>query len=913
MPDTSRPEPQPPANHIWRVGAAEYDEQKRELRVGGQPRAVEAKPLHLFEILLSRAGGVVTKEDLLATVWKNRTVVEQSLTTAIGKLREALGDEGRAIVEAVRGVGYRIGLPIELRAAPEKPRLALTFQAGDPVPNRPQWRLDRPLGNSAARDVWLARHEKTGEQRVFKFADTEERLQALQREAALSRILYEALGDRPDLVRISEWNFRTRPHFLESPYGGESLPEWAAARGGLAAVPLAQRIAIVARIARTAAAAHDVGVLHRDIKSSNILVSGERENLTVCLVDFGSGRITDAAQLENITVTGLGLTVAADHDGERLSGTLRYMAPEIIAGGPPTIAADVYALGILLYQMIAGDFDRPLTVGCEADIADPLLRQDVLQAAARAQDRRLPSAVILADRLESLETRRADAQRQHDLEMRAKRLAAKLDRTRLRRPWLALAAASLTLGLVATSVSAVRALRARDEAERQSATVIALNQFLTDDLIAAADPNVSGQSDLTVAAAIRKAAARIDGSLGSTRPQVRAALHAAMATAFTHLTDYDRALVEGDRALAAVEAERRPDWAGIADVQLRITDTLAYLGRLKEAGIRLAAAEAAFAQVRPARPELAVRLWAEKGYLAADSMDLPNFLRSMQVAWSMAQHMTNLSSRSRNEILLALGDAYQMVGENAEAEAILRRLLQIENAEYGADDARSNFTAVGLANAVGHYGRPAEGVALVQKALPNLERALGPFARHTVVAKDILARLYFMQCKFDAAARLWSDVVADYERAGDPAEVHHVGAQTNLALAWMRSGQNEAAERLLRLLLDEQRGKIGPQSPQAQSVRFNLAYVLLELGRPEEVPALRRGLTADTLNMAEQETDWPGRLMFIDGRLALEQGNRSLAVALLTKAQDLLKTESSDGQIKPAVIAPLLREASLNR
>ena len=412
MPDANHAQPNLPKNRVWRVGAATFDEQRRELRVGGQLRTVEAKPLLLFETLLARAGDVVTKEELLATVWQGRSTVEQSLTTATGKLREALGDEGRAIIEAVRGVGYRIGLPIELATAPEKPKLAFMFQRGDTIPNRPQWRLDRPLGSGAAQGVWLARHEKTGEQRVFKFADTVERRRALQREAALSRILHNALGNRLDLVRITEWSFESRPAFLESTYGGESLPEWTASRGDLTGIPLTERIAIIARLARTVAAAHDVGVLHRDIKPSNVLVSGEGGGLTIRLVDFGSGRLTEAARLAAVTVTGLGLTAPGVHDGEGLSGTLRYMAPEVVRGGPPTIAADVYALGVLLFQMVVGDFEQSLVIGWESEVEDDILRLDVSAAASGNPSRRLSSASILAERLENIDTRRYEAQQE---------------------------------------------------------------------------------------------------------------------------------------------------------------------------------------------------------------------------------------------------------------------------------------------------------------------------------------------------------------------------------------------------------------------------------------------------------------------------------------------------------------------
>ncbi len=860
MPDTSHPQPDQ-HNRVWRVGAATFDQQRRELRVGGQLRSIEAKPLLLLEVLLLHAGRVVSKEDLLATVWKDTNVTEQSINTAIGKLREALGAQGRAIVEAVRGEGYRIGLPIEIEAAPDLPKLAFTFRTGDPVPNRPQWRLDRALGGSAARDVWLAHHEKTGEQRVFKFADTAERLRALQREAALSRILHNALGDRPDLVRITEWSFKTRPAFLESPFGGESLPEWAEAQGGLAAIPLADRIAIVARIARTVAAAHDVGVLHRDIKPSNVLVSGAGANIAIRLVDFGSGRLTETARLEAVTVTGLGLTAAAAQDGERLSGTLRYMAPEVIAGGAPTIAADVYALGVILYQLVVCDLNRPLTIGCEAEMADPLLRQDVLKAAARNPHDRLPSAAILADRLERLQIRRVEASRKHKLEAEALRLARKLDRARLRRPWLLLAVASLALGLLGTGISAIRAARARDEAQQQSATVTAINQFLTEDIIGAADPDVSGKSDLTVASALRSAAAQIDGVLGNNRPKVRAALHAAMETAFTNLTDYNRALTEGERALAAAQAEREPDLATIADIQLRTADVLTSMGRLPAAGKRVDAAEQALAQLHPARADLSAWLWLEKGYLSGASMDLPNYIHDLQVASIVAQRVPDIPPRLRERILLYLGNAYDMVGRPSEGASILRRLLETEISEYGAEDARPNYVAAALANAY-RKNRLDEAEALMKEALPKLERKLGPFARRAVRAKDVLAGIYFRESKFDVAAQLWSEVVAGYEHGGgDPAEVSHMGAQLNLAVAWIRSGRFEAAERILRALLDEQRGKIGAESPQAQSVRFNLAYVLLELHKPTEVVELRRGLTPQILNMSNQENDWPGRLM----------------------------------------------------
>ena len=181
---------------LWRFAGAAFDEAGWVLRVDGQPVTLEGKPLEVLHALLLRAGEVVTKEDILEAVWPQVTVEEGSLATAISKLRRALGQGRAEAIETVPRVGYRLAgdVSVESTDAPLAPRFA--FSPGDTVPGRAQWVLDRPLGDSGAEDVWLARHTKTGERRVFKFADAPDRLRALKREAALSRLLAQALGER---------------------------------------------------------------------------------------------------------------------------------------------------------------------------------------------------------------------------------------------------------------------------------------------------------------------------------------------------------------------------------------------------------------------------------------------------------------------------------------------------------------------------------------------------------------------------------------------------------------------------------------------------------------------------------------------------------------------------------------------
>jgi serine/threonine protein kinase/DNA-binding winged helix-turn-helix (wHTH) protein len=435
---------QEPEVRLWRFGNCEFDELSLQLRINGSPIELELKPLEVLQQLLLHAGGVVSKEDLLDSVWPGLSVVDGSLSTAISKLRKALGDEN--VIVTLPRVGYRLAVPVQSANLSASTRwvASSSLEPGDPVPARERWRLTRRLDASNSSEVWLAEHPKTHELRVFKFATNDARLKGLKREITVARFLRESVGESPAFVRVLEWNLETHPCFIESEYGGPNLSEWAQQHGGLQEIPLSTRIAVLADVAKAVCAAHDAGVLHKDIKPANVLIQSHADGTRqVKVADFGSASLVEPGRLRAFGITSLGLTQTGGPQSASLTGTLMYLAPEVLSGHPPKASADVYALGVMLYQIVAGDFRKPLAPGWEAGIDDPLLREDIADAACGDPVRRIQSAAELVGRLTNLDRRRADRQQQAEAAVRQQAAEKRRAQARAGIPWLLLAAVLL--------------------------------------------------------------------------------------------------------------------------------------------------------------------------------------------------------------------------------------------------------------------------------------------------------------------------------------------------------------------------------------------------------------------------------------------------------------------------------------
>ncbi len=679
------------AGSIWHFGACVLDERSLSLTVDGTLVAVEARPLELLLCLLSHAGEVVTKDELFEQVWPGRIVSDSVLTQAMAKLRQALGDAEQSLIKTVYGYGYRLVAPVrrELGKLPPPPP---TLRAGEHPPLRPHWLLERQLGGGRS-EVWLARHGKTGERHVFKFARDAASLRGLKREITLFRLLQQTLGERPDMLRLLDWNLEELPYFIEQEYiVGGSLPEWIESVGGWAALPRALRLELVAQTAEALAAAHEAGVLHKDLKPGNLLVNTRKpEAPQVCLVDFGSGRMLDAGHWQGLEITRMGFTqtLAA---GEQTSGTPLYLAPELMAGQPATVRSDLYSLGVLLYQMLVGDLRRPLAPGWEREVDDPLLCEDIAACADLAPQRRLASAAVLAERLRGLEQRHAQRAKEQAEQQNVAAAQQALERLRARRKGLVTVISVLLLGL---SLSLklyldARSARQQAEAERQRAQYEARASRQVTDFVAslfeAANPGRNQGKAMNARQLVDEGKSRLKGRF-SGQPLLEARMLGAIATLYCKLGQTAECRADLERAVALQTTTANAEPALTAELQARLGDAYLIEGRDTDAEATLRAALPALKAGLPQTEERLVETYVNLGEALAAQGQYDALLPMLEQARASLRSGMGAETLASATILGKLATtAYIQAHRYAEAQAGVEQKLKIVREQLGTDN-----------------------------------------------------------------------------------------------------------------------------------------------------------------------------------------------------------------------------------
>ena len=206
------------------------------------------------------------------------------------------------------------------------------MNAGETIDSR--YRLERLLGTGGMGEVWLAEDERLGRWVAVKLLRDDAAGGGglgIEREARLVARL-----QHPNIVAVLDTGrMGWRPYLVMEYVHGLSLRELMEARGGRLSETEAVKYAV--QVAGALAYAHEKGVFHSDIKPENVLVT---EDGIAKALDFG------IAQTVNRTLS--------TSEARAILGTIAYLAPEVIQGSEPDERSDIYALGLTVYELIAG-------------------------------------------------------------------------------------------------------------------------------------------------------------------------------------------------------------------------------------------------------------------------------------------------------------------------------------------------------------------------------------------------------------------------------------------------------------------------------------------------------------------------------------------------------------------------------
>ena len=867
----------------WFFARAMLDDRTLELQVDGAEVEIERKPFEVLRFLLQHAGEVVTKDELLAGVWPGRFLSDTVLTKCIGRLREALGDEDQSVIKTVYGYGYRLMAPVRVEIQRVEPAARFDFKPGDRPPARPLWSLIRRLGAGGHGEAWLGQHDKTHEQRVFKFAVDTPSLAALKREITLYRLLNDSLGERARIVDLLDWNLEHQPYFIESRYvAGGSLVEWAERHGKLANIPLALRLDVAAQIAEALAIVHSVGVLHKDLKPSNVLVEEVAGAApAIRLADFGSGGLLDPKRLEQMGITRLGFTrtIAA---GEGTTGTPLYFAPEVLTGQPPTVKADIYALGVMLYQLVVGDFHTAMSPGWERDIGDELLRECIADAAQGEPERRLADAAELAQRLRTLEQRREERRREREAKEKAEAAALALERLKARRFGLAIAFGVLIAGLVVSTLLYLDARRARERAESASRRAQGVSEFISHDMLTALTSGNTPVKDLTVRQLLDSASSEVDRRFAG-EPETMAAVHAALGRSYLALEADDLAAAHLSRALNYF-ADRDIDETTLKLAAEALPLTYAMGTIRREIGRFDSLLQAGIAKYGPTDPRvLPLRIDVARGWLF-----LGQWLHAATELRALLD--TGAGDRAlRAQAELVLG---HVLAEDLDELPEARRRLQHVIDEFSAlpgphqlDLARARLW---LGHALGASGEFAAADAQLSAAEKIIHDWVGEKSGYVSTLRLFRAEWLIEQQSESAIAVLEQPTAFNAATGYSGAIDESWYFREQLAIAYSQAGRTADAERAMRQALASVDEAEGPEHPAARRIRIGLADILRARGTTADAWALVRPQGRE-IDLTDLPTDHPinGELSRVAALLLESEGKTAEARAKLDRAAQI--------------------------
>lgn len=721
------------------------------------------------------------------------------------------------------------------------------------------WRLIEEIGRGGMGTVWRAERADGAYEQLAA-------LKLIRRGLDSDAILARFVGERSILARLQHPHIARlvdggitgdgRPYFAMELVEGEPITDWCDRR----CLPLRDRVRLLLSAINAVQYAHQQLVVHRDLKPSNLLVTEEGE---VKLLDFGIAKVLDASagRADAATMTQFGFRML----------TPEYAAPEQLRGEGVTTATDVYALGVLLYELLTGQ--RPTAArgqrGTGTDAPTGAATRSPTRPSAQVSDAAARTRASTMQRLRrhlrgDLDTIVLRAL--HDEPERRYRTAEALRRDLLRhlagrpvhaRPdsrWYrlrkfvarhrsgviaaALVAASLAAGLVGTAWQARQAELRALEAGRQAQRAEEVKAFLIT-VFESGGPREWRGTEPTARELLDAGAKRVDEELAG-NPELRAEMQAIIGELYLDQGRRDsaepllRAALDARRRLFGEDSDQYADslqkWAGL----------------LHDKG-DLEAAERAQQRV------------------------LEILRRTLGEHPRIALALDNLSATR-----LAMGDSDGAIRLQRQALDIDRRV--------GAPDGRIADDLRSLGEMLVDRGRYDEAAPMFTEALAIVTRLYGTDSVRYALALNAQAVLKHKQGDVESAAQAYRTVARIYRQAGDPVNLED--AVNHYGLALCRLGRFDEGERNLResLALVTKSGEAGRRI----GIRsISLAGCLADAGRFEQAePLFRSGLEALEED-AGPDSVMVGFALREYAEFLAEQGRLREAAPLIDRAVDL--------------------------
>lgn len=524
-------------------------------------------------------------------------------------------------------------------------------------------------------------------------------------------------------------------------------------------------------------------VVHRDIKPSNLLVTADGRPK---LLDFGIARLTRPDET---------------HITSDLALSLRYASPEQLLGQPVTVASDLYQLGLVLGELLAGvpmRSDETLAgaiarAGRDDDITFPSFVRSRLppdlvlvveQCLKSSPNRRYPDVGSFQRDLQRFREGFPVAAAGRSLPYRIRKFVS-----RNRLPVSISAAAATTL--VAVSVWYLVAVSAaKADAELEAETANQVTQFLID-TFQAANPEVAERTDLSMREGLDRAAARIEAELDA-QPHIRARLHAVVARAYWRLGEIEAGLEHIETAARMNETL----YPRLHEQTLRTRQV--HVGLLTDAARYESAEELARLQISEA-----VDAFGETA------------LETLQ---------------ARNNLASLLDD----MGRIEEALEEHRIVYRDKQRVLGESHPSTLLSAGNLVLVLSRAGQVNAALELGERILPVASRELGDRNSRVLALMNNLAIAHYRQGQFLRAHELWREhLERTLEVFGEDA-LATARSRSNVAIGLVALDRLEEGEVLQRRVAEIQSELLGDNHPLSLRTRANHADTLAKLGRTAE-------------------------------------------------------------------------------